>query len=310
MKRFLNTAVATALAAAAWASPPQYKFKDLWRNSFLFPFDGAIAPNGNVYVADQGNHRVQYFTSTGSFLGSWGGYGSGPGSFNLAIGVCVVPNANVYVTDLHNCRVQYFNAAGSYLGQWGKEGSGNGEFSSPIGIARGPNSYIYVTDTNNDRVQYFTSSGSFLGKWGSLGTGNGQFNKPFHIAVAPNANVYVADRDNFRVQYFNSTGSFRDKWAVGGYPEGLDVATDSTVFVGCYLTQCVEYYAAAGSFLGSFGGFGSGLGSFNLPGGIAVTSDAKRVYVVDSLNHRVQYFDQTNPAVVPESLGRVKALFR
>jgi DNA-binding beta-propeller fold protein YncE len=74
--------------------------------------------------------------------------------------------------------------------------------------------------------------------------------------------------------------------------------------------MCVEYYTAAGSFLDSFGGYGSGLGSFNTPGGIAVTSDAKRVYVADDLNDRIQYFDQTNPAVVPASLGKVKALFR
>jgi DNA-binding beta-propeller fold protein YncE len=209
-----------------------------------------------------------------------------------------------------NHRVQYFNATGSFLGSWGSEGYGNGQFRGPFGIARGPNGNVYVAESWNDRIQYFTSTGSFRGKWGTPGSGNGQFNRPGHVAVHRNGDVYVADYNNNRVQYFNSTGSFCGKWDVGGYPEGLDVATDGTTFVGCYITQCVEYYTAVGSFLGSFGEFGRGLGSFDRPNGIAVTSDLRRVYVADFINYRIQYFDQTNPAVVPASLGKVKALFR
>jgi hypothetical protein len=34
------------------------------------------------------------------------------------------------------------------------------------------------------------------------------------------------------------------------------------------------------------------------------------VYVADWGNDRVQYFNRNEPAVVPASLGRVKALFR
>ena len=211
-----------------------------------------------------------------------------------------------------NYRVQYFNATGSFLGSWGARGTGDGQFDEPAGIARGPNGYIYVADNQNHRIQYFTSAGSFLGKWGSRGSGNGEFDRPYHVAVAANGDVYVADYGNERVQYFNSTGSFRDKWAVGvgGRPQGLDLATGGTVFVGCSITHRVEYYTAGGSFLGSFGRFGRGLGAFDIPAGIAVTPDAKRVYVVDCRNSRIQYFDQANPAVAPASLGRVKALFR
>ncbi len=226
-------------------------------------------------------------------------------------GICVVPNANVYATlgDNLTYLVQYFNATGSFLGSWGSDRSGNRRFGWPSGIAHGPNGYIYVADKGRDYVQYFTSTGSFVGMWGSHGTGNGQFSYAGHVAVRPNGDVYVADYRNNRVQYFDSTGSFRGKWYVSS-PLGLDVAADGTTFVGSWLRQTVEYYTAAGSFLGSFGGPGSGLGSFDHPTGIAVTPDLRRVYVTDAGNDRVQYFDQTNPAVVPASLGRVKALFR
>jgi DNA-binding beta-propeller fold protein YncE len=110
MKRVLIIAVAATFAAAAWASPPQYKVVKEWRSGFKYPWDGAISPNGNVYIADQGNHRIQYFTPTGSFLGSWGGYGSGPGEFNGPIGIDVsLSGTRVYVADYSNQRIQYFN---------------------------------------------------------------------------------------------------------------------------------------------------------------------------------------------------------
>ena len=46
------------------------------------------------------------------------------------------------------------------------------------------------------------------------------------------------------------------------------------------------------------------------PTDVALNPAGDRLYVVDTLNHRIQYFKWINPAVAPASLGRVKALFR
>jgi DNA-binding beta-propeller fold protein YncE len=43
---------------------------------------------------------------------------------------------------------------------------------------------------------------------------------------------------------------------------------------------------------------------------VALSPSEKRVYVADSGNTRVQYFDESGVAVVPSSLGRIRALFR
>ena len=40
---------------------------------FNFPSDVAVAPDGTVYVADWGNHRIQRFSADGTFLSTWGG---------------------------------------------------------------------------------------------------------------------------------------------------------------------------------------------------------------------------------------------
>jgi DNA-binding beta-propeller fold protein YncE len=56
-----------------------------------------------------GNRCVQYFTSTGSFLGRWGSRGEGNGEFYHPIFIALSPEgARAYVTDYGNDRVQYF----------------------------------------------------------------------------------------------------------------------------------------------------------------------------------------------------------
>ena len=68
--------------------------------------------------------------------------------------------------------------------------------------------------------------------------------------------------------------------------------------------------AAGWGYVGQWGSPGSGDGQFNEPKGIAVSETGARVYVADTWNHRIQYFNRNKPAVEPASLGRVKALFK
>ena len=77
------------------------------------PFNGwfatvtgiAIGPQGNVFVADFYNHRVQKFAADGTFLTSFGRKGGGPGEFNYPISVALASDGSVYVADYGNNRV-------------------------------------------------------------------------------------------------------------------------------------------------------------------------------------------------------------
>ncbi|HUV87646.1 MAG TPA: hypothetical protein VMX79_11110 [bacterium] len=125
----------------------------------MFPLKIAFALNGNVYVADSDNDRVQYFTPGGSFLGKWGSLGSGDGQFDDPSGVTYGPGGIVYVADARNHRVQYFTPVGSFLGKWGSLGTGNGQFNRPTAVRVTANgARVYVADYRNHRIQYFRES--------------------------------------------------------------------------------------------------------------------------------------------------------
>jgi DNA-binding beta-propeller fold protein YncE len=80
---------------------------------FNSPTGVGVGILGNVYVTDADlasayNHRVQWFSSTGGFLGKWGTYGTGDGQFNGPWRVAVDELGYVYVTDWYNNRIQRF----------------------------------------------------------------------------------------------------------------------------------------------------------------------------------------------------------
>jgi len=90
----------------------------------------------------------------------------------------------------------------------------------------------------------------------------------------------------------------------------LDVAPNTDVFVADTDNDRIQYFTAAGSFLGMWGDEGSGPGEFIAPHSVAASPSGARIYVADRYNHRIQYFNRDEPTVAPASVGKVKALFR
>lgn len=179
------------------------KFGFAWRGAdmgrFDVPWGLTTDQDGNVYVSDTSNSRIQKFQADGQPLLKWGRDGSFDGAFFFPRGVAVDFVGNIYVADESNNRIQKFDTRGSFLTKWGREGSGPGQFKSPWGIACDALGNVYVVDSGNHRIQKFDGNGTFLCSFGNRGKTEGQLNFPYGIAVDKEGCVFVVDSGNNRV---------------------------------------------------------------------------------------------------------------
>lgn len=173
----------------------------------------AVSANGDLFVADFYNQRVQHLRGDGSFVKQWGstgGIGVGAGAFNYPTDVAIDLQGAIYVADGYNDRVQAFTAEGRFSHKWGGPfamnvfGPFNGWFATVTGIAIDERGNVLVADFYNHRVQKFDADGTFLTSFGSNGSDPGQFLYPVAVATAPGGIVYVADFGNHRVQKWRS----------------------------------------------------------------------------------------------------------
>ncbi|MDC8451630.1 MAG: SMP-30/gluconolactonase/LRE family protein [Thaumarchaeota archaeon] len=84
---------------------------------FATPQSMAFDSSGNIYVADTYNHRIQEFSSDGTYLstlGVSGMYGTDNGHFGFPTSVTLDKSGNIYVADFDNNRVQKFSPVGSF----------------------------------------------------------------------------------------------------------------------------------------------------------------------------------------------------
>ena len=128
--------------------------------NFLFPQQISEDNQGNLYVTDLGNSRIQIFDSSGNFINTWGVNGSGAGEFNSPQGIAVTENF-VFVSDNILNKIQKFDLDGNFVTEWGIAGNADGEFNSPQGLGIN-NEILYVVDTGNDRIQKFTLNGVYI----------------------------------------------------------------------------------------------------------------------------------------------------
>jgi DNA-binding beta-propeller fold protein YncE len=83
------------------------------------PTDMAIAPNGDLFVADgYGNNRVVHYNARGEFVKQWGSLGTGDEQFSLPHAIALDSKGRLYVADRNNARVQIYSQAGELLDSW------------------------------------------------------------------------------------------------------------------------------------------------------------------------------------------------
>ncbi|MCH7880269.1 MAG: 6-bladed beta-propeller [Proteobacteria bacterium] len=121
------------------------------------PRDAVIAADGNLYVVDGGNFRIQVFSQQGEFIRSFGDIGRRGGQFSRPKGIGSDKDGNIYVSDAAFGNFQIFNPAGQLLLAVGRRDSraGPANFMLPAGLDVDEDGRVYMVDQYFRKVDVF-----------------------------------------------------------------------------------------------------------------------------------------------------------
>ena len=192
-----------------------------------YPHGVAVDAAGNLFIADNNNHRVrrvdaggQISTVAGTGTAGYAGDGGPAVSARLQnpVGVAVDAAGNLSIADTGNHRVRRVDAGGQIqtvagTGTGGSEGDGgpatSAMLNSPTGVAVDAAGNLFIADYNNNRVRRVDASGQIstvagTGTQGYSGDGgpatSAMLNRPGGVAVDAAGGMLIADTSNHRVR--------------------------------------------------------------------------------------------------------------
>ncbi|MFN0316303.1 MAG: 6-bladed beta-propeller [Burkholderiales bacterium] len=138
------------------------------------PRDIVLAPDGNLYVVDGGNFRVQVFKTDGTFVRTFGAIGARYGQFSRPKGIAADAAGNIYVADAAFGNFQIFNPQGElllFIGERSEKG-GAAKYMLPAGIHVDEDGRVYFVDQYFRKIDVFRPA-SLSGDQGFLAGAGG-----------------------------------------------------------------------------------------------------------------------------------------
>jgi sugar lactone lactonase YvrE len=166
------------------------------------PNDVIVAPNGEILVAEGHSYtgpraRISRFAPDGTYLGSFGEFGSGPGQFILPHAMAFDSQGRLFVATRGNNRIDIFDQDYRYIESWEQFGRPNDVFiddddtmyviDSESGDERNPGMRrgVYIGSAKDGTLSAFIPGHAEVSEeYGTIGEG---------VAVDANGNIYVGE---------------------------------------------------------------------------------------------------------------------
>lgn len=218
---------------------------------FKVPHGLSIDDEGFIWTTDQQTHQVLKFDKTGKIhliLGrkdspgeGWFENGYQLNLFTSPSDVAFDDKGNIYVADGQNYRIVKFDVHGNLIDKWGSKGTHAGLFDFPHSLVIN-NNIIYVTDRQNARIQLFDLDGGFIAQWEGIGY-------PYELEIFDQETMIFTDarsgeivKINFDGKVIERFGKWGKKESEFGFPHGLAVDKNGTVYVGELLNWRVQKF--------------------------------------------------------------------
>jgi len=248
------------------------------------PLGIAIDASGNLYIADNNNHRIRK-VDTGGNISTVAGNGSGGFSgdggaatsaqLNFPTGVAVDASGNIYIVDQSNHRIRKVDTGGNIStvagnGSGGFSGDGgaatSAQINSPVGIAVDATGNIYIGDQSNHRIRKVDIRGIMTT---IAGTGSNGYNSDGIAPTSAQLNfpngvfakgdyLFVADNGNHRIRRFELTPDLKTT-APTNHQRNAPVANNiSATFSQSMTAATTSSFRAFGTLTGKLSGAYSG----------------------------------------------------
>lgn len=260
----------------------------------------AVGSDGNIYVSDHGNCRINIYDPNGNYLSSWYSAGNRKGQLKYPAGISVDAQNNLYIADSGNYRVQKFDANGGFIQEYASKRGKDSAYCCPGGVAVDSSGNVFITDAIFNRVCTYDSSDTLIQANVMPASSNDKTASPMGITRSVNGSFYVTDPGLSCIRTLDSSGNCISSWGVEGTatgqlksPSGITVDSTGYLLIADYGNNRIQKFNASGMFIGKWGTTGTGNGQFQGPTGICVDS-SNNVYVADQSNCRVQVFNKTS----------------
>jgi hypothetical protein len=257
------------------------------------PTDIVLDSVGNLYIADQNNHKVRWVNTNGimaSLVGT-GVFGySGDGGpatnamLNKPYGVALDGFGRLTISDTDNNRIRQVDLGTGVIrtlagcGVAGYNGDGilasNAQFNAPYGLAADPLGHVFVADNNNQRIRRLDTGSVYL-------TGSFTHSGSYPVALSATDNDGHVTGQDFTVEVVVPGGiglatnelAFSATYA-GGNPADQSVILTNVGCNGFAYTNWIVYSAGASNWLTALPAAGSAEshGATTLTFGVAVTN--------------------------------------
>ena len=152
---------------------------------------GVAVSDGEIYVTDTGNERVQVFASDGTFLRAFGGYGSAPGQLIEPVGIDIGPDNLVYVADSGNQRLSIFDRSGNPVSQVPIP-SWQNQATRVNYLEFGPNGLLYMTAPDAGVVDVYDPESESI-VFTTEGPVDNPLERPISVTLMPDGELLVTD---------------------------------------------------------------------------------------------------------------------